>query len=240
MIIRFVDTEENVTYLRVADAYLDRYKNGHYLEEGIDSLSAIENGIRKQELRLLTDEETDELLKDQAPEEPEAPLKCITSNNSTGSIRHSASKLVGPTEVKKLLRLLVGCEVSITVRWPTPKTFEGVPTKLRKRTFDFRRIAPDEPHDNCLTDFEYGGIQSILVSKIAAEKSTFDVILKEVRRNKAGVIKEIRTLVPGLGLAEAKVLVENAPKTVCEGVTKKEADKIKNCLEAIGAKVEVK
>jgi large subunit ribosomal protein L7/L12 len=75
----------------------------------------------------------------------------------------------------------------------------------------------------------------------AAEvKTTFDVILKEVGANKIGVIKEVRAAVAGLGLAEAKALVEGAPKTVREGVTKEEAEEIKKKLEAAGAKVEVK
>jgi len=74
----------------------------------------------------------------------------------------------------------------------------------------------------------------------AEEKTTFDVILKEMGANKIAVIKEIRGAVPGLGLAEAKALVEGAPKTIKEGVTKQEADEIKKKVEAAGAKVEVK
>ena len=72
------------------------------------------------------------------------------------------------------------------------------------------------------------------------EKTTFDVILKEVGANKIGVIKEVRAAVAGLGLAEAKALVEGAPKTVKEGVTKEEAEEIKKKIEAAGAKVEIK
>ena len=71
-------------------------------------------------------------------------------------------------------------------------------------------------------------------------KTAFDVILKEVGANKIGVIKEVRAAVPGLDLAEAKALVEGAPKTVREGVTKEEADEIKKKLEAAGAKAEIK
>ena len=72
------------------------------------------------------------------------------------------------------------------------------------------------------------------------EKTAFDVILKEVGANKIGVIKEVRAAVAGLGLAEAKALVEGAPKTVKEGVTKAEAEEIKKKIEAAGAKVEIK
>jgi large subunit ribosomal protein L7/L12 len=74
----------------------------------------------------------------------------------------------------------------------------------------------------------------------AEEKTTFDVILKEMGANKIGVIKEVRGAVPGLGLAEAKALVEGAPKTIKEGVTKAEAEEIKKKIEAAGAKVEIK
>src|ERR1700726_457935 len=74
----------------------------------------------------------------------------------------------------------------------------------------------------------------------AEEKTTFDVILKEVGGNKIAVIKEVRASVAGLGLAEAKALVEGAPKPVKEGVTKQEAEDIKKKIEAAGAKVEIK
>ena len=74
----------------------------------------------------------------------------------------------------------------------------------------------------------------------AEEKTSFDVILKEAGGNKIGVIKEVRAAVPGLGLAEAKALVEGAPKTLKEGVTKEEAEEIKKKVEAAGAKVEIK
>ena len=74
----------------------------------------------------------------------------------------------------------------------------------------------------------------------AEAKTAFDIILKEVGANKIGVIKEVRAAVPGLGLAEAKALVEAAPKTVREGATKEEAEEIKKKLEAAGAKAEIK
>jgi len=72
------------------------------------------------------------------------------------------------------------------------------------------------------------------------EKTAFEVVLKEIGPNKIAVIKEVRAAVAGLGLAEAKALVEGAPKTVKEGVTKQEAEDIKKKIEAAGAKVEVK
>src|SRR3979409_1511481 len=74
----------------------------------------------------------------------------------------------------------------------------------------------------------------------AREKKDLEVILKEMGSNKIGVIKEVRSAVPGLGLAEAKALVEGAPKTIKEGVTKAEAEEIKKKIEAAGAKVEIK
>ena len=75
---------------------------------------------------------------------------------------------------------------------------------------------------------------------LAEEKSTFEVVLTEMGSNKIAVIKEVRGAVPGLGLAEAKALVEGAPKTIKEGVTKQEADEMKKKIEAAGAKVEIK
>ena len=74
----------------------------------------------------------------------------------------------------------------------------------------------------------------------AEEKTAFDVILTDVGSNKIGVIKEVRAAVPGLGLAEAKALVESAPKAIKEGATKEEAEEIKKKIEAAGAKVEIK
>ncbi len=74
----------------------------------------------------------------------------------------------------------------------------------------------------------------------AEEKTSFDVILAEAGANKIAVIKEVRAAVQGLGLAEAKALVESAPKALKEGVTKEEAEEIKKKIEAAGAKVEIK
>jgi large subunit ribosomal protein L7/L12 len=73
----------------------------------------------------------------------------------------------------------------------------------------------------------------------AEEKTEFSVILAAVGDKKIEVIKEVRALT-GLGLKEAKDLVEGAPKPVKEGVNKEEADKIKSTLEKVGAKVELK
>ena len=73
----------------------------------------------------------------------------------------------------------------------------------------------------------------------AEAKDTFDVILTDAGANKINVIKEVRA-VTNLGLKEAKDLVEGAPKTVKEGVTKEEAEKMKKLLEDAGATVEIK
>ena len=66
------------------------------------------------------------------------------------------------------------------------------------------------------------------------------MILAAVGEKKINVIKEVRAAVAGLGLAEAKALVESAPKPVKEGVTKQEAEEIKKKIEAAGAKVEIR
>jgi large subunit ribosomal protein L7/L12 len=71
------------------------------------------------------------------------------------------------------------------------------------------------------------------------EKTAFDVMLMDAGANKINVIKEVRA-VTGLGLKEAKDLVEGAPKAIKEGVTKEEAAKIKETVEKAGAKVTVK
>jgi large subunit ribosomal protein L7/L12 len=85
-----------------------------------------------------------------------------------------------------------------------------------------------------------GGAGAGAAAPAAEEKTSFDVVLTEMGANKIAVIKEVRSAVPGLGLAEAKALVEGAPKTIKEGVSKQEADEIKKKVEAAGAKVEIK
>ena len=77
------------------------------------------------------------------------------------------------------------------------------------------------------------------VAAAAEEKSEFDVILAEIGANKLAVIKVVKEAT-GLGLGEAKALVESAPKAVKEGLAKDEAEKLKAALEAAGAKVEMK
>jgi large subunit ribosomal protein L7/L12 len=74
--------------------------------------------------------------------------------------------------------------------------------------------------------------------EVAEEKSSFDVVLKEHGDQKIQVIKEIRSIT-GLGLKEAKELVDNCPKPVKEGLSKEEAEEIKSKLEAVGAAVEL-
>ncbi|MFA6289746.1 MAG: 50S ribosomal protein L7/L12 [Opitutaceae bacterium] len=77
------------------------------------------------------------------------------------------------------------------------------------------------------------------VAAVAEEKTEFNVVLLEAGANKIGVIKEVRAIT-GLGLKEAKDLVEGAPKPVKEGASKADAEEIKKKLEAAGAKVELK
>lgn len=84
-----------------------------------------------------------------------------------------------------------------------------------------------------------GGAAAGSAAAPVEEKSTFDVILAEVGANKIQVIKELRA-VTTLGLKEAKDLVDSAPKPVKVGASKEEAQTIKQKLEAVGAKVELK
>ena len=84
-----------------------------------------------------------------------------------------------------------------------------------------------------------GGAVAGGAADAAEEKSEFDVILADGGASKVGVIKVVREIT-GLGLKDAKDLVDGAPKPIKEGVSKEEADDIKAKLEAAGAKVEVK
>ena len=91
------------------------------------------------------------------------------------------------------------------------------------------------------TRLEVNRVPAAAGGEVAAEAAptSFDVILKEIGSQKIQVIKEVRAIT-GLGLKEAKDLVEGAPKTVKEGVSKDDAKKMKEQLEKAGAKVEVK
>ncbi len=77
------------------------------------------------------------------------------------------------------------------------------------------------------------------VAEAVAEKTEFDVILTEVGAKKIGVIKEVRKIT-GLGLKEAKAVVDGVPTPVKEGISKEEAEEVKTALEEAGASVEVK
>lgn len=77
-------------------------------------------------------------------------------------------------------------------------------------------------------------------AEAAEEKTDFDVELTDAGANKIAVIKAVRTVKPGLGLADAKKLVESAPAVVLEGASKEDADKAKAELEKAGAKVTIK
>jgi large subunit ribosomal protein L7/L12 len=102
--------------------------------------------------------------------------------------------------------------------------------KLMEETFGVSAAAPV---------MMAGGAAPAAGAAPAEEKDEFTIVLKDGGDKKINVIKEIRTIT-GLGLKEAKDLVEGAPKTVKEGVNKEEAAKIKKVLEDAGAKVELK
>jgi len=72
------------------------------------------------------------------------------------------------------------------------------------------------------------------------EKTSFDIELTEIGEQKIKVIKTAREVIPGLGLKEAKTLVESAPKVVKEGCTKEEAEEIKKKFEEVGATITIK
>jgi len=77
-------------------------------------------------------------------------------------------------------------------------------------------------------------------AEAAEEKTEFDVVLTDAGGNKIAVIKAVREVAPGLGLADAKKLVESAPAKILEGVAKDPAETAKKKLEEAGAKVELK
>ena len=85
-----------------------------------------------------------------------------------------------------------------------------------------------------------GGAAAAGPAAAEEEKTEFDVILKEAGSEKIKVIKVVREVVSGLGLKEAKEIVESAPKTLKEGVSKEEAEKIAEQFKAVGATVEIK
>ena len=85
-----------------------------------------------------------------------------------------------------------------------------------------------------------GGAAPAAAAAAEEEKTEFDVVLKEAGAEKIKVIKVVREVVSGLGLKEAKEIVEAAPKTLKEGVSKEEAEKIKEQFAAVGATVEIK
>jgi large subunit ribosomal protein L7/L12 len=119
---------------------------------------------------------------------------------------------------------------------------------LQKIVDDLSKLTVLEAADLAKMLEEKWGVSAAAAVMVAAgpaaaaaveEKTEFNVILAAVGDKKIEVIKEVRALT-GLGLKEAKDLVEGAPKAVKEGVNKEEADKIKATLEKVGAKVELK
>ena len=88
-------------------------------------------------------------------------------------------------------------------------------------------------------EFGVSAAAAVAVAAAAEEKTEFDVVLADVGANKIKVIKVVRELT-GLGLGEAKALVDGAPKAVKEGLSKDEAEAAKAKLEEVGAKVELK
>ena len=85
-----------------------------------------------------------------------------------------------------------------------------------------------------------GGAAPAAAAAAEEEKTEFDVVLASAGAEKIKVIKVVREVVSGLGLKEAKEIVEAAPKTLKEGVSKEEAEKIKEQFAAVGATVEIK
>ena len=104
--------------------------------------------------------------------------------------------------------------------------------KLFEETFDVTAAAP--------VAVAAPGAAGGDAAAAAEEKDEFDVVLEEAGAKKIGVIKVVREIVSGLGLKEAKELVESAPKALLEGVSKDDAEAAKTKLEEAGAKVSLK
>lgn len=85
-----------------------------------------------------------------------------------------------------------------------------------------------------------GGAAAAVEAAPVEEKTEFDVVLKSAGANKIGVIKAVREAIPGLGLVEAKTMVDSAPKTIKEAISKEAANALAEKLKAAGAEVEVK
>ena len=85
-----------------------------------------------------------------------------------------------------------------------------------------------------------GGAAPAAAAAAEEEKTEFDVVLKDAGSEKIKVIKVVREVVSGLGLKEAKEIVESAPKTIKEAVSKEEAEKLAEQFKAVGATVEIK
>lgn len=104
--------------------------------------------------------------------------------------------------------------------------------KLFEETFDVTAAAP--------VAVAAPGVAGGDAAAAAEEKDEFDVVLEDAGAKKIGVIKVVREIVSGLGLKEAKELVESAPKALLEGVSKDDAEAAKTKLEEAGAKVSLK
>ena len=85
-----------------------------------------------------------------------------------------------------------------------------------------------------------GAAAAAPAAEAAEEKTEFDVVLKDAGAKKLNVIKVVREVKPGLGLKEAKDLVDNCPSTLAEGVSKEAAEELKKKLEDAGAVIEIK
>ena len=85
-----------------------------------------------------------------------------------------------------------------------------------------------------------GGAAPAAAAAAEEEKTEFDVVLKDAGSEKIKVIKVVREVVSGLGLKEAKEIVESAPKTIKEAISKEDAEKIAEQFKAVGATVEIK
>ena len=117
-------------------------------------------------------------------------------------------------------------------KYTTEELLEAFKEMTLVELTEFKKAFEDE--------FDVTAAAPVAVAAAAEEKDEFDVVLEDAGAKKIGVIKAVRELVSGLGLKEAKELVEGAPKAILEGASKDDAEAAKAKLEEAGAKVSLK
>ncbi len=147
------------------------------------------------------------------------------------------SKIMVIKEVRDAVPGMGLAQAKALVESPLPQPIKRGVTMTEADTIRQRLVAA-----GAKATIEAGGVRMLSAAEVALQedKGTYDVILTEFGQSKIAVIKAVRDSLPGLGLAEAKTLVESAPQPVKLGATRAEAEAVRQRLEAAGAKVQIK